>query len=210
MSKSKRVKLRIYQMQTLIDYIIISGLQKVMIDRSTWTVPFKYMTEFHLGLKIGIWVPQRRFTNKEDWRYDLKSTVIASLQNRWSLDLSRTPVEHICVCEAPFAGHLSSDKRVTEHVPREANDFRPFLALQSHTAVLRAILLEIERGGTTKVENMEHTILDHVRSLKPRMQLASTREEPWSPISTSWITEDRPHWEMEWTAASHVSKLCSR
>lgn len=65
--------------------------------------------------------PKDDVPTREDEREDLKSTATSSLQKGSSIDLCRPPNKHVDVCEPQFAGHLSSDTRVTEHVPSEAS-----------------------------------------------------------------------------------------
>lgn len=67
MSNRKRVKLKRYQIQILIHYTIIRGLQKVNITQVKRTLPFNYKMVIHLGPKIGKWRPWRRLTDKGGW-----------------------------------------------------------------------------------------------------------------------------------------------
>lgn len=131
-------------------------------------------------------VPELDSQTRENEKDDLKYTAISLSKNISSLDLRHAPHKHIGVCEPPFAGHLLGDERATEHVPSEADDFGPSLALQGNTVVFRTFLLEIEGRVTTKVEKMEHKMVERAQSLETQIKentACINKEKTWSPIS---------------------------
>lgn len=74
------------------------------------------------------------------------------------------------VCEPPFIGQLSRDKRVTKHICSKANEFCLYLAPLSDAVVVWTILPGVELQVTTRVGIMEHTMVERVQSLERQIK----------------------------------------